>query len=49
MAVLKKSKGRIRGAGGAAEILNLPPTTLKSKMKKIGIQKDDSESSESYS
>jgi len=37
---LKKSHGRIWGAGGAAEILNIPPTTLKSKMKKLGIQKE---------
>ncbi|MEO5681303.1 MAG: sigma 54-interacting transcriptional regulator [Chitinophagaceae bacterium] len=37
--VLKKCNGRIWGAGAAAEILNLPPTTLKSKMKKLGIKK----------
>jgi hypothetical protein len=29
--------------GGAAEVLNLPPTTLKSKMKKLGIGKEDVE------
>src|SRR5258705_7009342 len=40
--VLKKCKGRIWGAGGAAEVLNLPPTTLTSKMKKLGIRKEDS-------
>jgi transcriptional regulator with GAF, ATPase, and Fis domain len=40
ISVLKKSHGRIWGAGGAAEILNIPPTTLKSKMKKLGIQKE---------
>ncbi len=39
IAVLKKSNGRIWGVGGAAEILNIPPTTLKSKMKKLGIEK----------
>jgi DNA-binding NtrC family response regulator len=38
--VLKRCKGRIWGPGGAAEILNLPPTTLKSKMKKLGIRKE---------
>jgi DNA-binding NtrC family response regulator len=38
--VLKKCNGRIWGAGGAAEVLNLPPSTLKSKMKKLGIKKD---------
>lgn len=39
MSVLKISNGRIWGAGGAAEILNIPPSTLKSKMKKLGIKK----------
>lgn len=39
VAVLQKCNGKIWGAGGAAEILNLPPSTLKSKMKKLGIQK----------
>ncbi|MEO8765530.1 MAG: sigma 54-interacting transcriptional regulator [Ginsengibacter sp.] len=41
--VLKKCNGRIWGTGGAAEILNVPPTTLKSKMKKLGIQKENIE------
>jgi DNA-binding NtrC family response regulator len=41
--VLKKCNGRIWGAGGAAEVLNVPPSTLKSKMKKLGIQKESSE------
>ena len=36
--VLKKCNGRIRGAGGAAEVMGLPPTTLHSKMKKLGIK-----------
>ena len=39
--VLKKCNGRIWGAGGAAEVLNLPPTTLTSKMKKLDIRKED--------
>ena len=38
--VLKKCGGKIWGAGGAAEVLNLPPSTLKSKMKKLGIRKE---------
>ena len=38
--ILKKCKGKIWGSGGAAEVLNVPPSTLKSKMKKLGIQKD---------
>lgn len=41
--VLKKCNGKIWGSGGAAEILNIPPTTLKSKMKKLGIQKINKE------
>jgi DNA-binding NtrC family response regulator len=39
LAVLKKSNGRVRGSGGAAELLGVPPTTLHSKMKKLGIKK----------
>jgi transcriptional regulator with GAF, ATPase, and Fis domain len=39
LAALKYSKGRVRGEGGAASILGLPPTTLHSKMKKLGIRK----------
>jgi len=39
IAVLKKCNGRIWGAGGAAEILNLHPSTLKSRMNKLGIKK----------
>ena len=40
ISVLRKCHGKIWGTGGAAEILNLPPSTLKSKMKKLGIGKD---------
>ncbi|SFQ38131.1 sigma-54-dependent Fis family transcriptional regulator [Parafilimonas terrae] len=43
ISILKKCNGRIWGAGGAAEILNLPPSTLKSKMKKLGIKKESIE------
>ncbi|WP_431211019.1 sigma-54 dependent transcriptional regulator [Puia sp. P3] len=39
LSVLRTCKGRISGAGGAAELLNLPASTLKSKMKKLGIEK----------
>ena len=38
VSVLKKCNGRIRGAGGAAEVMGLPPTTLHSKIKKLGIK-----------
>lgn len=41
--VLKKCNGRIWGAGGAAEVLKIPPSTLKSKMKKLGISKQSNE------
>ncbi|QNR83085.1 sigma 54-interacting transcriptional regulator [Pedobacter riviphilus] len=36
--ILKMCKGKIFGAGGAAEILNIPSTTLNSKIKKLGIK-----------
>lgn len=39
--ILKKAAGRIRGEGGAAQLINLPPTTLESKMAKLGIKKSD--------
>lgn len=39
LGVLKKANGKIWGIGGAAELLGLPPTTLVSKMKKLGIKK----------
>jgi DNA-binding NtrC family response regulator len=39
LAVLKKCEGKIWGPGGAAELLGVPPTTLNSKMKKLGIKK----------
>jgi DNA-binding NtrC family response regulator len=38
--VLRKCNGRIWGPGGAAEIMDIPPSTLKSKMKKLNIKKD---------
>ncbi len=36
---LRKSKGRIYGAGGAAELLGLRPTTLTSKIAALGIRR----------
>jgi transcriptional regulator with GAF, ATPase, and Fis domain len=39
--VLKRCSGKISGAGGAADILEVPGTTLHSKMKKLGISKAD--------
>jgi transcriptional regulator with GAF, ATPase, and Fis domain len=40
ISVLKKCNGRIWGPGAAAEILNINPSTLRSKMKKLGIKKE---------
>jgi formate hydrogenlyase transcriptional activator len=36
--ILKTCKGKVSGNGGAAEILNIPASTLYSKMKKLGIK-----------
>lgn len=41
MDVLEKTRWRIRGKKGAAEILGLNPSTLYSRMKKLGIQRPD--------
>jgi DNA-binding NtrC family response regulator len=41
ISILKKSKGLIRGVNGAAELLNIKPTTLESKMAKLGIKRED--------
>ena len=38
MSILKMCKGKVYGPGGAAEILNIPSTTLNSKIKKLGIK-----------
>lgn len=39
--VLRRCSGKISGAGGAAEVLNIPGNTLHSKMKKLSIGKAD--------
>jgi DNA-binding NtrC family response regulator len=36
--ILKRCKGKVSGTGGAAEILNIPSSTLNSKIKKLGIK-----------
>ena len=41
MAALTKAAGRIRGDHGAAALLNIKPTTLESKMAKLGICRED--------
>ncbi|MBU1054577.1 MAG: hypothetical protein KKC46_12255, partial [Proteobacteria bacterium] len=35
--VLKQTGGKINGQGGAAELLNVNPNTLRSKMRKLGL------------
>ena len=42
LSVLKQCNERISGPGGAAELLNLPPSTLNARMKKLGIQRKHS-------
>ena len=41
ISILKKTNGRIRGVNGAAELLNIIPTTLESKMAKLNIKRED--------
>ncbi|PSL30876.1 sigma-54-dependent transcriptional regulator [Chitinophaga ginsengisoli] len=38
LSALQASKGKVSGAGGAAELLGLPAQTLYSKMKRLGIK-----------
>jgi transcriptional regulator with GAF, ATPase, and Fis domain len=42
LAALKKSGGKMYGANGAASLLGIKPTTLQSKMKKLGIRSSSS-------
>lgn len=39
VSILRQTKGRIRGANGAAELLNLRPTTLESRISKLHIKR----------
>jgi transcriptional regulator with GAF, ATPase, and Fis domain len=39
VAVLQRCNGRVRGPGGAAELLDIHPNTLDFRMKKLGISK----------
>jgi len=41
--ILKKTGGRIHGAGGAAELLGINASTLRNRMNKLGIQYKKSE------
>jgi transcriptional regulator with GAF, ATPase, and Fis domain len=38
---LRRSRGRVSGPAGAAALLGLRPTTLRAKMKKLGISRED--------
>jgi transcriptional regulator with GAF, ATPase, and Fis domain len=38
--ILKHVKGKIGGAGGAAELLGVPTSTLNSRIKRLGIRKE---------
>lgn len=40
MKTLKYCCGRIAGEGGAAQLLGVPPSTLNSKMKRLGIRRE---------
>jgi transcriptional regulator with GAF, ATPase, and Fis domain len=39
LSVLEKTRWRIRGSGGAAEQLGIKPTTLETRMAKLGLQR----------
>ena len=39
LGVLERTRGRIRGAGGAAKILGMKTSTLYDRMKKLGIER----------
>ena len=43
MAILKQTGWRIDGPQGAARLLNLNPSTLRSRMKKLGIRRSAEE------
>ncbi|QJB57513.1 sigma 54-interacting transcriptional regulator [Pseudodesulfovibrio sp. zrk46] len=36
--ILKKAEGRVEGKNGAAELLDIKPNTLRSRMRKLGIE-----------
>ena len=41
IACLKETGGKVSGAGGAAELLGVQPTTLYSRIRKLGVTRDD--------
>jgi len=36
--VLRKTRGRIEGRGGAADLLGINPHTLRARMRKLGFE-----------
>jgi transcriptional regulator with GAF, ATPase, and Fis domain len=40
LAILKKCNGKVAGPGGAAQLLNIPSTTLNAKIRRLGIKKN---------
>jgi len=42
LSVLEMTRWRVRGKGGAAEVLNVKPSTLESKMVRLGITRSNS-------
>ncbi|MET0637752.1 MAG: sigma 54-interacting response regulator [Chitinophagaceae bacterium] len=40
ISILKKANGRVRGVNGAAEMLNMKPSTLESKMSRLNIKRE---------
>ncbi|MFC1764434.1 hypothetical protein ACFL6U_20485 [Planctomycetota bacterium] len=42
--VLRKKESKLEGKGGAADILELKPSTLRNRMKKLGISREDIQS-----
>jgi transcriptional regulator with GAF, ATPase, and Fis domain len=45
--VLERTGWRVRGAGGAAEVLRMNPTTLDSRMMRLGIRRPAKQSRQS--
>jgi transcriptional regulator with GAF, ATPase, and Fis domain len=41
IAVLERAGWKIKGANGAAELLGVKPTTLLSRMKKMGLKRPE--------
>ncbi|MVM42275.1 hypothetical protein GO730_38920 [Spirosoma sp. HMF3257] len=39
LSILQQTNGKIRGKGGAADLLGLKPTTLEYRMERLGIKK----------